>query len=45
MMEAQVILPMVLRAFRMELAPGAVVEANPGITLRTKNGLPMIVTQ
>ncbi len=44
MMEAQVILPMALRALHMKHAPGTVVEPNPGITLRTKFGLPMIVT-
>jgi cytochrome P450 len=43
MMEAQVIVPMVLQACRLELAAGAVIEPKPGITLRTRHGLPMQV--
>ena len=43
MMEARLIVPMVIQAFHLELAPGHVVEPLPGITLRPRNGLPMIV--
>lgn len=42
LMEARLIVPMVIQAFHLELAPGHVVEPLPGITLRPKNGLPMI---
>ena len=42
MMEARLIVPAVIQAFHLELAPGHVVEPLPGITLRPKNGLPMI---
>lgn len=36
--EARVILPMVLRQFRIEAEPGQSVEPEPAITLRMKNG-------
>jgi enediyne biosynthesis protein E7 len=42
MMEARLIVPMVIQAFHLELASGHAVEPLPGITLRPKNGLPMI---
>ncbi|MBL8605642.1 MAG: cytochrome P450 [Myxococcales bacterium] len=41
MMEAQLILAMVSQAYRLELAPGTVVEAERGITLRPAPALPM----
>jgi cytochrome P450 len=41
MLEARVIVSRVLQRFRLELAPGAVVEPLPGITLRLRRGLPM----
>lgn len=44
MMEAQVILPMVLQAFALKAAPGHPIEPEPGITLRTRSGLPMIIS-
>ena len=43
MMEARLIIPMVIQACQLKVAPGHVVEPLPGITLRPKNGLPMIV--
>jgi cytochrome P450 len=43
MMEAVLILAMVLQRFRLELAPGAVVEPKPSITLRTRHGVLMTV--
>ena len=43
MMEARLIVPMVLQACHLELAPGHSVEPLPGITLRPKNGLQMTV--
>ena len=43
MMEARLIVPMVVQACHLELAAGQVVEAEPGITLRPKNGLRMNV--
>lgn len=41
LMEAQVIIAMVTQAFRLDLVPGEPVEPKPGITLRTRHGLPM----
>jgi cytochrome P450 len=41
LMEAQVIIPMVLRMFDLEMVPGVLVLPKPGITLRTSQGLPM----
>ncbi len=43
MMEARLIVPMVMQAFHLELAPGHSVLPLPGITLRPKNGLQMIL--
>jgi cytochrome P450 len=43
MNEALVILAMVLQRFRLEAVSGFVVEPLPGITLRTRRGLPMTV--
>jgi cytochrome P450 len=40
-MEAQVIIPMVLRAFRLEITPDFKATPKPGITLRTSQGMPM----
>jgi cytochrome P450 len=41
MMEMQIIVPMLVRAFRLDLVPGARVAPNPVVTLRLKHGLPM----
>jgi cytochrome P450 len=43
MMEAQLIVAMVSQRFRLELVPGAAVEPKPGITLRPRHGLPMLL--
>ena len=43
--EARVILPMLARAFRWRPAPGHKVEAEPGITLRLKHGLSLLVEE
>jgi cytochrome P450 len=43
MMEARLIVPMVIQACHLELVPTRSVEAQPGITLRLRNGLPMTV--
>jgi enediyne biosynthesis protein E7 len=43
MLEARVIVSRVLQRFRLDLAPGCVVEPQPGITLRLRNGLMMTV--
>jgi cytochrome P450 len=42
-MEAQVVLAMTMQAFRLDLVARHPVEPNPGITLRLKKGLPMIL--
>ncbi|MEM9073605.1 MAG: cytochrome P450 [Myxococcota bacterium] len=39
MMEAKLILAMIVRRYRLELAPGHPVEMDPGITLRPKHGI------
>lgn len=41
MMEMQIIVPMLVRTFRLDLVPGARVVPNPVVTLRLKHGLPM----
>jgi cytochrome P450 len=41
MLEAQLITAMVIQSFRLRLVPGFPVVPLPGITLRTRNGLPM----
>jgi cytochrome P450 len=41
LMEAQIILVMIVQAFRLELVPGHRVEPKPGITLRSRYGLQM----
>jgi cytochrome P450 len=43
LMEAQLILATLAGRFRPRLVPGTVVELDPQITLRPKNGLPMVV--
>ncbi len=43
LLEAQVILPMVLQRFHLDLLPGMNVAPQPGITLRPHHGLPMTV--
>lgn len=43
MMEARLIVPMVLQAFQLTLGPGHRVEPQPGITLRLRHGLRMLV--
>lgn len=43
MMEAQIILAMVSQRFRLELAPGAAVVPERGITLRPAPALPMVL--
>lgn len=43
MMEARLIVPMVMQAFHLELAPGHSAAPLPGITLRPKKGLQMIL--
>ncbi len=44
-MEAQVVLSILSRRFRVELAPGARVELEPLITLRPKGGIAVTVTR
>ena len=44
MMEAQILLSMITRRYRLELAPGARVVPEPVVTLRPKHGLPMTLT-
>jgi cytochrome P450 len=44
MMEARLIVPMVMQACHFELVAGHVVEPQPGITLRPRNGLSMSVS-
>jgi cytochrome P450 len=41
MMEMQLVVPMVLRRFRLELEPNARVELDPSVTLRPRAGVPM----
>ena len=41
LLEAQVIVALVARAYRLDLLPGFPVEPLPGITLRARHGLPM----
>jgi cytochrome P450 len=41
MMEMQLILPMVLRRFAIDLEPHARVELDPSVTLRPRSGVPM----
>ena len=43
MMEATLAVAMVARAYRLRLAPGAAVEPRPMVSLRPKDGVPMIV--
>ena len=43
MMEATLAVAMVAQAYRLRLAPVAVVEPRPMVSLRPKNGVPMIV--
>ncbi len=43
MMEATLAVAMVAQAFRLRLAPGAVVEPKPMLTLRPRSGVPMIL--
>ncbi len=43
MMEATLAVAMVLQVFRLRLAPGAVVEPKPLVTLRPRAGVPMIL--
>ncbi|MSR65677.1 MAG: cytochrome P450 [Verrucomicrobiae bacterium] len=43
MLEARLIVAMVVREFHLELVPGHRVEPLPGITLRTRYGLPMVI--
>ncbi|HEY2156869.1 MAG TPA: cytochrome P450 [Isosphaeraceae bacterium] len=43
MMEATLAVAMVAQAFRLRLAPGAVVEPRPMLTLRPRGGIPMIL--
>jgi cytochrome P450 len=43
LMEAQIVLAMIVQAFRLDLVPGHPVEPKPGITLRLKHGLRMIL--
>jgi enediyne biosynthesis protein E7 len=44
MMEARLIVPLVIQSCHLELVPGHLVEPQPGITLRPKNGLRMTVS-
>ncbi len=43
LMEAQVIIPMVLWAFRLDTVPGFSANPKPGITLRTSQGMSMML--
>jgi cytochrome P450 len=44
MMEAKIVLAAIAANFRYELAPGSSVEIEPGITLRPKNGIRMVIS-
>jgi cytochrome P450 len=41
LMEAQIILSMIAREYRIDLAPGAEVEIEPAVTLHPRHGMPM----
>ncbi len=41
LMEAQVILAMIVRRFRLSLVPGHAIVPDPGVTLRPKHGVPV----
>jgi cytochrome P450 len=43
LMEMQLVVAMVARRFRLTLAPGFRVELDPGITLRPRHGIPMLL--
>jgi cytochrome P450 len=45
MMEATLLLAAIARRYHLALAPDAVIELWPSITLRPKHGLPMILTR
>lgn len=45
MLEAQLVTARVVREFRLELPPGTEVTPWPGITLRTRSGLPICLTR
>ncbi|MCC7380571.1 MAG: cytochrome P450 [Deltaproteobacteria bacterium] len=45
MMEMQVILPMIVQRFRLDLAPGFRLELDPSITLRPKRGIPVKISE
>jgi cytochrome P450 len=41
MMEMQIIVPMLIQRFRLDLVPGFRLELDPSVTLRPKNGVPV----
>ena len=43
LVEATLILATIARRYRLEAAPGAIVEVDPGVTLQPRRGLPMLV--
>ena len=45
MMEGQLVLAMVAQRFRLESVPGRPVEPDPILTLRPRNGLPMVLVR
>jgi len=45
MMEAVLVLATVAQRFQVRVAPGSVVEPVPAITLRPRNGVPVVLTR
>jgi cytochrome P450 len=43
LMEAQLLLAMIAQRYRLQLAPGAHIEAQPALTLRPRHSLPMTI--
>lgn len=43
LLEMQLVVPMLLQSFDLELVPGHPIEAQPAVSLRVKDGLPMTV--
>ena len=43
LLEMQLVVPMIVQAFDLELQPGHVIEPQPAVSLRVKGGLPMTV--
>ena len=43
MLEMPIVLAAIAQRFRLRLAPGAMVEAEPLVTLRPRHGMPMVL--